>query len=850
MVSQFEDTGYRVLLVDDDESFLELTSIYLNDEELSIDTVSDPRKALDVFSGYDCLVSDYQMPGIDGLELLKEVREEIGSDIPFIMFTGKGREEVAMDALNLGADRYLQKGGDPKTQFMELKHAIKEAIDKKQTEKKLKKEEKRAEKYFETARVLMVAIDENGVILDANKKASELLKTDKDDLIGDNWFNYIGDREKQTALEIHNRVLDGEKDLSIEIPLVVDNGVEKVVSWRISPLKNDENSIIGSFGSGIDVTERLEREREIEEKTRMLEGMLDGVQDIIGFQLPDHTIIRYNQKGYEALGISPEEVKGKKCYELLGREGPCRICPTNQAIEEKEITKIDKYQPEFDKYLSVTANPVLNEDNEVEFIIEHLRDVTDRVEYEEKIKKLSKEYETVFNNVETSIFLVEVKNNEFRFKRLNPYEEQLIGKKTTEVKGKTPTDVFGEKIGEKLEERYRECLETKNTITYEERVELPDRDVYAVTKLTPIIKEGSVDLILGTSHDVTEMKNKEIELEKTLSRLKTLMEEQEVGILFENMDREIIYANKELCRIFNIPKKSLLIGEDCQKIAEKAKNQFNDPNKFIEGIEKLIENNKKRKGEEITLKDGRILLRDYIPIKEEGKNIKNGHLWQYKDITKLKEMEKREEFLYSLLRHDVKNKNQVAKGYLQLIEKEKIPTENKKHLEKAIKSIEESSEIIEKVKTIIELENTSEKQEIELEKLLNEVIREIKNQAERKDIEIKKKTQGCKVEGGSLLKQAIYNIIENSIRHSECQKIKITTEKREDGCTITIEDDGEGIAEEKRNKIFNQGYSKGEGTGLGLYITKKIIENHDGSIKCKKSDLGGVQFKIKLKKHN
>jgi len=80
--------GFKVLLVDDDISFLELTEIYIQDEELDITTVSDPREAVKKYMDYDCVVSDYQMPGMDGLEFLRKVKEEDGSDIPFIMFTG------------------------------------------------------------------------------------------------------------------------------------------------------------------------------------------------------------------------------------------------------------------------------------------------------------------------------------------------------------------------------------------------------------------------------------------------------------------------------------------------------------------------------------------------------------------------------------------------------------------------------------------------------------------------------------------------------------------------------------------------------------------------------------------
>jgi len=76
---------------------------------------------------YDAIVSDYQMPEMDGIEFLKTVRGS-GSDMPFIIFTGKGREDVVIEAINNGADFYLQKGGNPKAQFAELSHKIKHAV--------------------------------------------------------------------------------------------------------------------------------------------------------------------------------------------------------------------------------------------------------------------------------------------------------------------------------------------------------------------------------------------------------------------------------------------------------------------------------------------------------------------------------------------------------------------------------------------------------------------------------------------------------------------------------------------------------------------------------------------------
>ena len=77
---------------------------------------------------YHVVVSDYAMPGMDGIAFLKAVRSR-KLEIPFILFTGKSREEVVIEALNSGADYYLQKDGNPKILFAELSHQIRQAAE-------------------------------------------------------------------------------------------------------------------------------------------------------------------------------------------------------------------------------------------------------------------------------------------------------------------------------------------------------------------------------------------------------------------------------------------------------------------------------------------------------------------------------------------------------------------------------------------------------------------------------------------------------------------------------------------------------------------------------------------------
>lgn len=116
-----------VLHVDDEQSFLDLTKQYLKgiSKNIIIDPVLSPQTVFNYLTlkQYDMIVADYQMPGMTGLELLAELRTR-GNPIPFIILTGRGREEVVIQALNLGADFYLQKTGEPQVLFRELAHVI------------------------------------------------------------------------------------------------------------------------------------------------------------------------------------------------------------------------------------------------------------------------------------------------------------------------------------------------------------------------------------------------------------------------------------------------------------------------------------------------------------------------------------------------------------------------------------------------------------------------------------------------------------------------------------------------------------------------------------------------------
>ena len=118
---------------------------------------------------YDVVVSDYEMPHKNGLDFLKELKEQ-KNPTPFILFTGKGREEVAVEALNLGADGYYNKQGNPETVYGELAHGIRLAVTASKTKLALKESQGKFKGFLTShLRALRFSISQRKKLLTATR---------------------------------------------------------------------------------------------------------------------------------------------------------------------------------------------------------------------------------------------------------------------------------------------------------------------------------------------------------------------------------------------------------------------------------------------------------------------------------------------------------------------------------------------------------------------------------------------------------------------------------------------------------------------------------------------------------
>ncbi len=317
----------KVLVVDDEPSFLFITERYLKkkDKNLEIHTTDSALKALTLLDEhiFDIIVSDYQMPKMDGLMFLEIVREEKKSDLPFIIFTGRGAEEVAIQALNLKANRYIQKSGDIETQYDLLVDAIKREVDHHQTKKLVEKSEQALREGEEVLSITLENLpfgvflhDLEGNFILVNKKAVETTLYSKKELlqlsVGDIDSGKITKEERE---EMWERLNHGEL-MSFQSYHRRKDGSVFPVEVNLNAVTIQGQKLILAITQ--DTTDRIEKEKILRENEMRFKTMNDLLPEIVIETDENYTITHGNKKFYESLGYIEDDLKnGLDIFDLV-----------------------------------------------------------------------------------------------------------------------------------------------------------------------------------------------------------------------------------------------------------------------------------------------------------------------------------------------------------------------------------------------------------------------------------------------------------------------------------------------------------------------------------------------------
>lgn len=271
----------KILAIDDEPAHLNLTKICLEDnEDISVEVAGSASEALAKIDSneYDVVVSDYQMPRMDGLQLLKELNER-KCEVPFILFTGKGREDIAVNALNLGASFYLQKGSDPEAQYAELANMIRRSAETFRAKRLLIESEMKFRALAE-ATTEGIMFHDCGIIIDCNLQFAHLFGYEPEEIIGKNGFDFMVSAE--TRDEILRWLQMGAKG-RIDFIGIKKDGTQICAETSAFPIVRygKPNICVQVY----DITDRKSLERKLEEAKSRAELYTD---------LLTHDIINYN----------------------------------------------------------------------------------------------------------------------------------------------------------------------------------------------------------------------------------------------------------------------------------------------------------------------------------------------------------------------------------------------------------------------------------------------------------------------------------------------------------------------------------------------------------------------------
>jgi PAS domain S-box-containing protein len=575
VVGSTEKSKIRVLHVDDEPDLLRVTKQCLELEGmLQVDSVSSVKEALAKFEKerYDAVVSDYQMPGKDGLEFLKELRES-GNSVPFIMFTGKGREEVAIRALNLGANQYLNKTGETETVYTELAHTITELVKTKKAERLLRLSEERYRNLFENAKDVIILFDLKGNVTSANKGAEEY-GFNKSGMLGKNMLKFVSKKHWPKLLSDVAQIALG-KTAKGKIDIHTPKG-DKIAEYRSNPIFSD-NRVVGIQTILKDTTERKKAEGELRESEERYNVLIENINDAFFAMDKDFRYTDWNKASERLTGIPAKGAIGKSLTEVFPDVKGTKVEQfyQNTLRKNRHQTFVNEYRMgDKDFVFEIDAYPT--KDGLSVFV----KDISERKKTEEALRESEEKYRDLFENAMDAIITLDLKGN------ITAVNNSALrfGYKKEELVGKNILDFVSKEYWPAVMRDFSKVTQGESAKNETELI-VPAGKILVEYHAGAIEKENNVTGVQINIRDVTERKKAEELLRESEERFRCLFEsiQDPVGI-FVGREGRIIdyntafkkssgYTDEELKgRVFL----DFVHPDDCAMVLEKYRTEYSE----------------------------------------------------------------------------------------------------------------------------------------------------------------------------------------------------------------------------------------------------------------------------------
>lgn len=268
------------------------------------------------------------------------------------------------------------------------------------------------------------------------------------------------------------------------------------------------------------------------------------------------------------------------------------------------------------------------------------REIQDRKLAEAALRQSEAKLHSILNAMDDIIWSVALPDQQLLY--LNPAAERLYDRPLTELIGNAETwkEILAPEDAAQFVQLQQQIVAIGGTTEIEQCIRRTTGEVRWLRSRLQLITDanGAPIRLDGIATDITERKQTEDELRARTSRLTTLIDNLQRGVLVEDETRHIVHVNQTFCTLFQIPAPpTALIGADCANAAEESKFFFTNPVEFMQRVGEILDQRQPVLAEELQLADGRVLERDYVPILV-GDDYR-GNLWLYQDITARKQAE-------------------------------------------------------------------------------------------------------------------------------------------------------------------------------------------------------------------
>ncbi|MGM0687861.1 MAG: PAS domain S-box protein, partial [Promethearchaeati archaeon] len=684
------------------------------------------------------------------------------------------------------------------------------------------------ERILDAIPALVYYKDKRGRFIRVNEYLAEAHGMSKENLQGMSTFDLYPEEQADSYLQDDLEVIEsGEPKLNVVEPWTVE-GEKRWVSTSKIPFQDEQGNVTGVVGISIDITARKRAEKKLKESEKQLRKILESIS--AGLVLVDpltKRIIKINSAVSDITGYSKDELEGELCTNCLcvAQENECPITDLGQTMDNSERvcrTKDGRRIPILKTVTRITLR-------EHEYLLESFVDISAQKSIEEALRASKERYRRLIEVLPEGVAIAGLDE---RIELANEALGEIFGYDPEQLVGTSLLDYVAPEYTARISAGTRRRGKGVES-SYEIQIihsSGEKRDVH-LTAAPRLDAAGNTNGSIGVFVDVTERREAERVLRETTHELRERMKEMKA-----------LYAMANLSNKIDIP-----LSEAMQSVTQVVRDAFQYPSVacvriIIEGNEYTTSNFEKTEWtltEDIWCKGERIGLlevcylemrseSDHGPFLAEEINLLSAMALQIGDHIKHRRTQQRRdeqqrdlELYASLLHHDLKNDLSAILGNFDILRM--LLTDSDEAVKKTISSADAVCERMNSLLTT--LSSPAESVETNLYNLIDAIAAQTTKEEPglTMDIDVGPNAREARIPASRLLPMVFENLFRNSLAFlEENPTIRVRISEKNGMVEALVSDNGPGVAQEIRDKLFERGTST-RGGGMGLYLSKQIV---------------------------